>query len=118
MASSYNTEITEGGSSLSGGQKQRVAIARAILSDPQIILFDEATSALDRVGGPFFPVTSLPCFHALTLALVKCAQSRFFVTVTFVRVISFALGVWRVNTDIRASAAVAVGWCLRLVDRD
>jgi predicted ABC-type transport system involved in lysophospholipase L1 biosynthesis ATPase subunit len=79
MASGYNTEITEGGGSLSGGQKQRVAIARAILSDPQIILFDEATSALDRVGDAFCPVTSLPCFHALTLALVNCASSRLFV---------------------------------------
>lgn len=47
MPMSYETIVSEGGSTLSGGQRQRIAIARALSHTPSVLLLDEATSHLD-----------------------------------------------------------------------
>jgi ATP-binding cassette, subfamily B, bacterial len=49
MPLTYDTMLSDGGTSLSGGQRQRVALARALVHDPAILLLDEATSSLDTV---------------------------------------------------------------------
>lgn len=47
LASSDQTEISEGGSNLSGGQKQRINLARAVYAEKDIILLDDPLSAVD-----------------------------------------------------------------------
>ena len=47
LKSSYDTQLSEGGSNLSQGQRQLLSIARAVLADPKILILDEATSSVD-----------------------------------------------------------------------
>ncbi|MEG0664134.1 MAG: ABC transporter ATP-binding protein [Clostridia bacterium] len=43
----FESEISQGGTNVSGGQKQRLSIARAIAINPEIYIFDDSFSALD-----------------------------------------------------------------------
>lgn len=44
---SYETKVTQEGSSLSGGQRQRLSLARAFVRKPKILILDDSTSAVD-----------------------------------------------------------------------
>jgi ABC-type multidrug transport system fused ATPase/permease subunit len=47
LPDTYDTPISERGTSLSGGQQQRIAIARALIRSAPIVLLDEPTTGLD-----------------------------------------------------------------------
>ncbi|HYQ59287.1 MAG TPA: ABC transporter ATP-binding protein, partial [Draconibacterium sp.] len=48
LPDSFNTIVSERGTSLSGGQKQRIMLARALALNPKILLLDDFTSRVDR----------------------------------------------------------------------
>ena len=92
---------------LSGGEQERVAIARALVNHPPLILADEPTGSLDSATST--EIMNLFCELNQEGQTIIMVTHNAEIRPYFDRIVALKDGLIESDTDLRTTAAVAVG---------